>query len=511
MSEFLRAPELTAEKGVDFSIPSVYLGQGKNFPQNFQLVRGEMKKRDGRSVLGGVMLGGQKVLHLDVMETTAGIQRLLRFSKQNAQRFNAGTLAWEDITGINDLASAETDVYQSCNVVEHNLFLLAGSLANAIKKYTDSGTLSNLGGSPPRAKAIEYLSPYVLIGNLLDGGDSYPQKLAWCNTGQPETWTGGNSGSVLLADEPSHIKSIKKLLDYAMVYKEKSVYRGRKTSTSAIFDFGGPFTSGKGIAAPRALADDGSNHYYMGLFDFHKNNAVRIADIGAPVREYIFNRLNRGRLDTCFALHVEIYKEVWFFITTGSNDWPTEVWKYNYERDFWYFDTAINCLTAILYKQTSDLTWDTDPGVWDDEIASWDDQGGTSNAPFPVFGYADGMVDYLNSNVVDDRGAAVDARIDTKDYSGIVHRGIEFDTEWMQFQLFARGSGSVKLWYSTDEGSTWVFVEEQELSPLTDKLDFWFHVVSKQIRFRMQIEKRGEYGTIRSWTPLFLDQPEIWK
>lgn len=508
MSEFLRAPELTVAAGADFSIPSAYLGKGKNFPQNFQLYRGEMKKRLGRSVIGGIMLGGQKVLHLDVFTTTGAVERLIRHSKQNVERFVAASQAWEDITGV-DLSGAETDFIQSCVVTENDLYVFTNNIINAIRKYTDSGTTSDLGGNPPKCRTLDYLSPYLLIGNVLDGGNSYPQKVQWCDTGQPEVWSGGNSGSVLLADEPSHIKRIKKLIDYAFVYKEKSVYRGRKVSTSAIFEFGGPFADGKGIYSPRAIAGDGSNDYYMGLFDFHKNNAVRISDFGAPVREYIFNRINRERSDTCFAIHVAEFKEIWFFITIAGYDWPTEVWKYNYDIDFWYFDTVVNCITAAIYKQTVDLTWDTDFGTWDEDVTFWDEQQGLSGAPFPVLGYADGMVDYMAANTVDDRGAAVDARIDTKDYTGLVHRGIEYDTEWMQFSIWCRGRGSVKLWYSIDEGSNWVFIAEKDLTLETKKLDFYFHFIAPKARWRIQTDRAGEYLMIRNFTPYFRDNPEM--
>lgn len=508
MSELLRSPDLTIEKGVDFSVPSIYLGQGQNYPQNLQLYRGEMTKRAGRSVVSTVSLGAQKILHLGVFEITSGTQRLIRHTKQNVQRYLAATKAWEDITGA-DLTGGETDFFDHTVVSEFDMYLFTNFI-DRIRKYTDESTTQDLGGLPPFAKTIEYVSPYVLIGNIVSGGQAFPQKIQWSDTGQPEVWSGGNSGSQILADEPSAIRKIKKLLDYAFVYKEKSVYRGRKVSSSSIFDFGGgPFVSGKGIASPRAVADDGQNHYYMGLSDFHINNSVRIIDIGKPVREYIFNRLNRARINTCHALHIELNKEVWFFITIGGFDWPTEVWKYNYERDFWYFDTVVNCLAAANYKQTVDLTWDTDPGNWEDEITFWDDQQGLLDAPFPVFGYTDGFCDRLNSNVVDDRGVAVDARLDTKDYTGLVHKGLEYDTRWMQFDVWARGGGNLKLWYSTDYGSNWVSVGSKEITPSTEKYNFYFDVIAPHIRFRLQIDGRGHFGTIRSFSPYFLDQPEI--
>lgn len=507
MPTFLRSPDLSLEKGIDFSVPSVYLGQGQNYPQNMQLYRGEMVKRFGKSVLGGVTLGAHKILHLDTFKLTTGTERLIRMTKFNVQRYLAASSAWENITGA-DLSGTETDFFQSTICSELDLFIFSNFVDN-IRKYSDSGDTVDLGGNPPKAKALCWFSPYLLIGNLLSGGQAIPQMVQWPDTGDPENWTSGNSGSQLLADEPSAIQSIRRLLNYAMVYKEGSVYRGRQVGGASIFDFGGgPFVSGKGIIAPRAVASDGQNDYYMGRFDFHRNNTVRVEDFGQPVREYIFNRLNRGRVDTCFAMHVEIFKEIWFFITVGGLDWPSEVWKYNYERGFWYFDTVLNCLSATNYKQTVDLTWNTAVGSWDEQRRFWDEQSGLTDAPLQVFGHDDGFVDFSNPNLSNDRGIAVDARIDTRDYTGIVHKGIEYDTRWLQFSAFIRGSGKAKLYYSLDYGSSWVFVEEQELEATTKKHDWFIDFIAPHVRFRLQCDGVGQHMTVRSLSPYFKDQPE---
>ena len=508
MGNFLRTPELDVTKGINFSVPSAYLGSGQNYPQNVQLYRGELKKRDGRVVVGGVMLGGHKVLHLGVLEISNGTQRLIRHSRYNIERYMALTGLWEDITG-GDLTGTETDFFDSCVVTESDLYVFTNNLVDKIKKYDDSGVTQDLGGNPPLCKTLDYVTPYMLIGNVVDTGTAIPQKIQWCDTGNPELWLGGNSGSVLLSDEPSKIQKIKKLLDYAMVYKEKSVYRGRKVASDSIFEFGGPFQIGKGISSPRSIVDNGENHFYQGIFDFHVNNGVRISDIGAPVREYVFNRINRQRIETCFALHVELYKEVWFFVTVGGDDWPKEVWKYNYETGFWYFDTVENCITAGLYKQTGDLTWNTDPGTWDDEIDPWDSQTGLTDAPSHVFGYADGFVDRLSTNTVDDRGVAVNSRIDTKDYTGLSHKGIEYDTRWLQFDIWARGQGSVRLYYSTDYGSNWSYIGTNELTTQAEKMTYWLDVYASHIRFRIQCDGKGEYMTLRNFTPYFLNKPEF--
>lgn len=506
---FLRKPDLLPIKGTDFSIPSTYLPEGNNFPQNLQYFRGELIKRPGRSVLGSISIGAKKILHLAVFELTTGSVRLIRHTKTNVMQYNSGTGAWDDITGINDLLGADTDFFSSAVITESDLYVFVNNKVDNVKKYSDGGAIQNLGGSPPKASCIEYLTPYVLLGDLIESGNPFPFKIRWCDTGQPEVWTGGASGSQLLSDEPSGIRAIKKLRNYAMVYKEKSVYRGAKVSTSSVFDFQ-PFSFGKGLYSPRALADNGLMHFYMGLNDFHSNDGIRINDIGKPIREYLFNRLNRAVSSTCHAVHMETYKEIWFYVTIVGMDYPTEVWKYNYEMEFWYFDTVLNCITTALYKQTGFISWDQDtPGTWDQAVGTWDDQQGVTDSPLPVFGHDTGFVNRLDIGTFNDLNLAVDSRVDTKDYCGLDQNGLERDSRWMQLDVWAKGS-SLKLYYSTDYGSNWTFVSENTLDPnKVEKSTFWFDFIAPHVRFRLQQDGLGKNLVLRGLQPYLLDAGEI--
>lgn len=503
---FLRKPDLAPVKGIDLSIPSTYLGPGFHFPQNLQFERGEMRKRAGKSAFGGQTTGAKKVLHLGSQEVSTGVFRLFRMTKTNIEKYNTLTGAWDNVTGA-DLTGAESDFFADCVVTESDLYLFTNRGVDAIRKYDGSGNTANLGGSPPKCRAMAYVTPYVLIGNVTDGGNAFPTKVQWCDTGLPEVWSGGNSGSQLLSDEPSHIRSIKKLRDYAMVYKSGSVYRGRKVSTASIFDFS-LISTGKGIYAPRAIADDGENHYYMGAFDFHRNNGLRVEDIGKPVREYIFNRLNRSASEACHAIHMEQYKEVWFFITVADNSYATEVWKYNYEMDFWYFDTCANLITANVFKSIVDVTWEDLVGTWEEQTIIWDEEQGASQAPITVFGHDTGHTSFLDKSLVNDFGLAVDARLETKDYTGLEHKGIEYDTRWLQFDAWAKGS-ALKLYYSIDYGSTWVYVGENALTGVVEKSIFYFDVIAKHIRFRLVQDELSKDVGVRSFTPYFLDAGEV--
>lgn len=505
---YLRKGELLPVKGYDLSIPSTYIQDGYGFPQNMHFERGEMRKRPGKSVIGTPTYGNMKVNHLSVFELSSLSSRLMMHTKRNLYKYNTVTGGFDDCTGV-DLSGDDEDFYDDCVVTESDLYIFSNYIDN-VRKYDDSGVSANLGGSPEKAKFCEYVTPYVFLAYLNESGLAIPTKGKWCDTGDPETWDSGNAGSHLFTDDPSPIRRAKKLADQLFVYKSGMNYRGRLVSTSDIFDFS-PFSTDRGLYAPRALVNANSSHFYMGTSDFHINNGVRLEDIGGPIQQYIFNRLNRDRYETCFAMHVELFKEVWFFITTTGNDWPTEVWKYKYDKGFWYKDTCVNILTGVNYRVITTVTWDDLIGQWNDQTWRWDDQAGQAGAPIQVFGNDAGICTKLDNTRRDDNGVAVVARQETRDYTGLGNQGvigIEQDQEWLQADFWASGS-KVKIYYSIDYGETWVYVEEKELSETIQKHTTFFHVISPHIRLRFENSDSSGYFTFRSAIPYYLGSAEI--
>lgn len=507
---YLRKGELLPVKGIDLSIPSLYLPEGYGFPENMQFERGELRKRDGRSRLGQQTYGASSdILHLATFEQSNEIVRLMMHTAKHLFKYNTSSALFEDVSGA-DLTGDDTNYFDSCTIAELDMYIFTNYLDN-VRKYEDDQTASeDLGGSPPKAKCCEYITPYLFLANLNEGGQAIPTKGAWCDTGDPETWSGGNSGSQLFTDDTTPIRRVKKLSNYLMLYKSGMSYRGRIVATSDIFDFT-ILSVDRGLYASRALAEAQGSHFYMGTSDFHINNSVRIEDIGGPIREYVFNRLNRDKADTCFAIHVEIYKEIWFFITTLGNDTPTEVWKYKYDQNFWYKDTVQNTLCGCNYKVINALSWDDVPGNWIDQASRWDDLSGQASAPIQVFGHDDGYCRQLNSTIRNDDGVAIQARQETKDYCGLGSNGVigpEQDQRWLQADFWASGT-SVDISYSTDFGETWTFIETKELTLNVSKHTVYLDVIAPNIRFRFQNDSLTGYFTFRSFIPYYLDSGEI--
>lgn len=500
----LSKPAILPVKGIDLSVPNSYLPEGNNYPLNLKLFKGELYKREGKSRLGGISIGGHEILHLDTFETSNLEVFLFRMTRYNLERYNTSLKIWQDFTGINDLTGTNSQFFSSVVAPADDLFMFT-NFADYPKKIDDSGgNMQNLTTSF-KAKFIEYLSPYVLFAYLEESGTLAPHKVRWSDANDPTLYTGGTSGSQLLTDEPSAIRGMKKLQSNVYVYKEKSVYRGTRVSSAATFDFGtGPFEVGKGALSGRAIVDTGEFHVYMGLNDFHMNDGVRISDIGDGVREYLFNRINRSAFETMHAIHVPVYKEVWFFVTTTGNTWPTEVWKYRYDLRWWYQDTVENVICATTYKVVDTLTWDDIIPSFDSQSWAWDDRSGQANSPEPTFGYDTGYVHINDLTKKNDFVTAYNGRLETKDFGALDRNGnLMEDTRWMQVDVFARGN-RLDAWYSTDEGSTWNFIDTKTLDEFTRKYTYWFDVVSTRVRFRFENAESDSTFALRSFQPYFL-------
>ncbi|NCU28040.1 hypothetical protein EOM86_15195, partial [Candidatus Nomurabacteria bacterium] len=167
-----------------------------------QYERGRMRKRDGKSVLGKPSIANLDFLHLDTFRMSTLVERLIGHTKRNVLEYNPTSDSFDDLTSWNDLSGDDTDYFDSCTVPEQDLYLFTNYIDN-IRKLGATGNSSDLGGSPPKAKCIEYMTPYVFIANLNEGGLAIPTKGAWCDTGDPETWIGNNAGSHLFTDDPT--------------------------------------------------------------------------------------------------------------------------------------------------------------------------------------------------------------------------------------------------------------------------------------------------------------------
>jgi len=507
----LRKGVVMPVKGIDYSMPATFIGDQNGFPKNMYYYRGELRKRPGKTLVGSAIEGGQ-IMGLSKLETNSLVKYAVRTSKTKIQKYNTTTSVWESIS-ISDFSGGDDDFFSFATVTEDGLLIIS-NLQNVIRKWSGSGNAAALGGNPPKAKFMTYLSPYLLLAYVDDGVSINPWKVQWPDTGNCQQWTGGNSGAQLLSDDASPIQNIMKLNEYAAVYKKESLWILNKVSTTDVFQKNCVRT-GIGLAAPRALADADGNHYFMALNDFYMWNAAnQPTPIGTGVRDEVFSKINRNRISRCFAIHVQELTEIWFFVVVAGSDWPTEVWKYNYRNGFWYYDTCLEITAAMKWEKVLSETWDDDtPGSWDEALDVWDSGDSIAAWEEILFGNKDGNTLKLDYTKADDLGVAVEGVFETKDFIG---NSLELKSRWLQIDFWSRGSSGARLYvdYSVDAGDTWVnvpYTSSKAYIELTEKpvqYNVYFDVISSEIRFRVRNAESGELFYIKAFFPYYLSKEQ---
>lgn len=507
----LRKGVVMPVKGIDYSIPSTFISDQSGFPKNMYYYRGELRKRPGKTLVGSAIAGGQ-IMGLAKLELNTGIKYLIRTSKTKIEKYNTSSLVWQAISA-SDFSGGDDDFFSFATVTEDGLLIISNGV-NLIRKWPGYGNTAALGGSPPKAKYMTYLSPYLLLAHIDDGVNVNPWKVQWPDTGNCQKWTGGNSGADVLGDEPSPIQNIMKLNEYAAVYKKESLWLGQKVSTTDIFDFN-CIRTGIGLASPRAVAEAEGQHYFMALNDFYVWNGMQPNSIGASVRDEVFDKVDRNKMNRCFAIHVQELTEIWFFIIISGDTWPKEVWKYNYRNGFWYVDTCSELTAAIKWEKILSESWDDDNGakIWDEALDLWDAGDSIADWEEVVFGNKDGNTMKLDYTKADDLGVTVDGVFETKDFIG---NSLELKSRWLQIDFWSRGSSGAKLYvdYSIDGGSTWTnipYSSSKAYIELTEKpvqYNVYFDVYASEIRFRARNSESGEIFYIKAFFPYYLSKEQ---
>lgn len=492
-------------EGHDYSKPPTFIELGAGFPVNMSYFRGELRKSPGKSKYGSVAISGGQIMGLGVLELNTLSKYLVRTSKTKIQKFNPATTAWDSISD-SDFGGGDDDFFSFANDTANGLLVITQYI-NVMRKWTGSGNTAALGGTPPRCKLVEYLSPYLLAGYIDDGIAVNPWKIQWPDTNDPETWSGGNSGSLLLSSDPSPLKQLRKLGNDVAAYKQNALCLLHKVDTADIFT---PETIrvGIGLVAQNAVAvDEDGTHYFMSPYDIFRWNGGVPESIGKPLKEYLFPRLDRTNIGRCFAVTMKSLSEVWFFVVISGQSWPTEVWKYNYANGRWYMDTCDNITAAIAWQRTASETWDDEVGTWDDALDTWDEGVSTEASEEVIVGRDDGYTLKVDKDLAEDDGVAIDSQHDTKDYYGGTP---DQEERFLEFDVEMKGPGYVYLYYSTDHGDTWVNIPYSSTQSYFETTESYARfkaypdVWARHIRFRIRESTLSKTIYIRDFQPFFL-------
>lgn len=134
------------------------------------------------SAMGSARARGAKSFRRDNSSLTT-----LAGNKTGLYKFNIAK-TWDDITD----SAYSLDDDQFWSMTQFGSLAIMTSLAHNIKKYdivTAPATVSDLGGSPPRARHVITVNDNVCLGGIED----YPARIQWSDANNAENWSSGDA------------------------------------------------------------------------------------------------------------------------------------------------------------------------------------------------------------------------------------------------------------------------------------------------------------------------------
>lgn len=449
--------------GIDRSKPAQFVAaRATTNAKNVRIRRSIIEKRPGTNALGLTL--SERVQ--EIAEFSDGtFYHLVRWGLTKFQEYNRVTGIWGSktatpLTGaVGDQISYATPLLTGARILTYTNGL------DVIRKYTGTGNDAALGGSPPKAKFIIDFGPYLLLLNVTDAGNHYGWRVQWPDTANPELWTTGNAGSQDLLEDSGDITGGGKFGQYVTVHKEDSIYIGYLTQDTNVFHFERRAT-GAGSIAHRSIKTLPTGEQIFlardGLRLFQGTSAPLLE---SPIADEIREFLNPLYAYKSFAVLRRELDEVWVAMPLGGDTEPATVYKFNYVTRQLHTDYRTNLSACSLYTNTIGLTaWDDLNHTWDAWVGPWNNIRLASLNPITAFGDSEGVTTKENTGSADN-GVAIDLEWDSKDF-GSDDFGLEPNLmmEWQGFHLWLKGSGSASIYYSLDEGTSWILVDTVTLS-----------------------------------------------
>jgi hypothetical protein len=469
--------------------------------KNMEFNRSIIRKRIGTSALGTTL--GERVQRLFELQVGAST-RLFRIGLTKVEVYNKNTNTWSSAAHA-VLTGGESDmVSYAFPVLSGSKIAVFTNGIDAIRKCGVAGVDAVLGGSPPKARFARNFGAYLVLGSIIDGGSDFRSRLQWCDTGLPETWSGGNAGSQDLLEDPEDITGLGVFGGFLTVHKSRSIYLGQLVSTSEVFRFERRAT-GVGACAEATIQNIPSGEQiFLATDGIHLFNGITAPLIDSPIQDELRETMNPAYLYKAQSVFVPELDEYWVAVPIGSDTEPQTIYKYNWRTKQLYKDYRANLTSLGIFLNTQEDVWNDHGETWDSNTQRWDAVTNLSLNPVVILGDSTGITTKRTSASNNDNGTAVEAIWETKDFTAMDAGLPDMDRlmRWKGLEIWAKGS-SVKVYYSTDEGTTWTLAKTMSLSSeyQSDSApgNVFFNVVSSKIRFRLVNNTAGESFTLKKY------------
>jgi len=377
------------DKGIATQFPSTKVAWATG--NNVRITPGYASKTLGRSLVASLP-STPEIRAMFSFIGTDGAIRTIVCCDAKVFAYDSTFSSYVDITPSPAPTGGAADIWQFELVA--GLPILSNG-KDAIWKWSAyAGVLTALSGAPTYAKRISSCMNRLVASNLLEGGYTYPGRVRWPETGNPENWTIDTTNKAGRHDiihyhtgvaAHANIKASIARGHEMFFFTERGLWKADFAAAMRNFIIVNPITE---ILSSRALYKKEETIYFIGKNDLFWTGGGDPTAFGLPVRDELFNNLNAGAIATAFVFAPYLTAEVWFCVATGTNTAPDKAFIYNTEtKSFSIHDVDFSCHAEALH----------------------------TSIPYDVVGNASGQILRLDDGFNTAAGLAIDGRVESGD------------------------------------------------------------------------------------------------
>lgn len=237
-----------------------------------------------------------------------------------------------------------------------------------ILQESTAGAFADITGAPV-SEIVFAINAFVMALNVNDGA-SKPDGWHCCAIYDVSDWTESvatQCASGRLVASPGAITAGMSLGEYAVAYKESSIYIGQYVGAPAVWDWILVPGGHAGCVGKEAICDIDGAHFFVGKDNFWIFDGTRPMPIGdGQVRQWFFYTCDQTSLYKTICVFDRKQNRVWIFYPSAGSSTLNSALVYHLKSKLW--GRANRGIEAAMNYTSAGLTFDT----WDQAGASYD-------------------------------------------------------------------------------------------------------------------------------------------
>ena len=311
-----------------------------------------------------------------------------------------GTLGWTSIHDSTDFTGSAGDWVDMISFFDSSGAEIAiiGNGVDDNRKWTGTGNISSLLGSPPKTKYFTVYKNYLFNLYTVESGQSYPRRARYSALGNGESYPA--EYFIDFKKTTDEIVGGKALRDSLCVFKEKSISIVNLVGGSLIFNTKENYIEGRGALSHRCIQRWSKGPeliYFIGSdYEIYSFDLVTLYSLSPNVKEVLL-RLDPGYLKWVQSIKSEEYDKIIWAIPGRGLGGCYDVLVYDMKLGSWWIKEGypVPFTAMAVAKRGATLTWDNLPyDSWDsfDVPGGWDTIGSSEQEPVILIGSNDGYV-----------------------------------------------------------------------------------------------------------------------